>query len=57
MLFRSQSEAFTSAPFEYAFAPIPLTAEGGYYLDSPSVEFSVNKDCDNLAMTNEFMRF
>ena len=53
----AQSEAFTSAPFEYAFAPIPLTAEGGYFLDSPSVEFSVNKDCDNLAMTNEFMRF
>jgi multiple sugar transport system substrate-binding protein len=53
----AQSEAFTSAPFKYAFAPIPLTAEGGYFLDSPSVEFSVNKDCDNLAMTNEFMRF
>ena len=23
----------------------------------PSVEFSVNKDCDDLDMTNEFMRF
>ena len=53
----SQSEAFTSAPFEYAFAPIPLTEEGGYFIDSPSVEFSVNKSCDDLEMTNEFMRF
>jgi multiple sugar transport system substrate-binding protein len=34
-----------------------MTDEGGYFIDSPSVEFSVNKDCDNLDMTNEFMRF
>ena len=53
----SQSEAFTESPFEYSFAPIPLTDEGGYFIDSPSVEFSVNKDCNNLDMTNEFMRF
>ena len=53
----SQSEAFKNAPFNYAFAPIPVTADGGYFIDSPSVEFSVNKDCDNLDMTNEFMRF
>lgn len=53
----SQSEAFTNAPFDYSFAPIPLTEEGGYFIDSPSVEFSVNKDCDDLDMTNEFMRF
>ena len=53
----SQSEAFTKAPFNYTFAPIPLTEAGGYFIDSPSVEFSVNKDCDNLDMTNEFMRF
>ena len=53
----SQSEAFSSAPFSYTFAPIPLTEDGGYFIDSPSVEFSVNKDCDDLDMTNEFMRF
>ena len=53
----SQSEAFSKSPFKYAFAPIPLTDKGGFFLDSPSVEFSVNKDCDNLDMTNEFMRF
>ena len=29
----------------------------GYFIDSPSVEFSVNKDCNDLEMTNEFMRF
>ena len=53
----SKSEAFTKSPFSYSFSPIPLTDDGGYFIDSPSVEFSVNKDCDNLDMTNEFMRF
>ncbi|MBP5295196.1 MAG: carbohydrate ABC transporter substrate-binding protein [Lachnospiraceae bacterium] len=53
----SQSEAFTNAPFEYTFSPIPLTEEGGYFIDSPSIQFSVHKDCDDLEMTNEFMRF
>ena len=53
----SQSEAFTKTPFNYTFVPIPLTDDGGYFIDSPSVEFSVNKDCDDLEMTNEFMRF
>ena len=52
-----QSEAFSASPFTYSFYPIPLTEEGGYFIDSPSVEFSVNKTCDNLDMTNEFMRF
>ncbi|MBP5230120.1 MAG: carbohydrate ABC transporter substrate-binding protein [Clostridia bacterium] len=53
----SQSEAFTAHPFSYSFAPIPTTDKGGYFLDSPSVQFSVNNACDNLDMTNEFMRF
>ena len=53
----SQSEAFTNAPFDYSFSPIPLTDDGGYFIDSPSIEFSVNKNCDDLDMTNEFMRF
>lgn len=48
---------FANSPFNYSFAPIPSTSEGGYFIDSPSVQFSVNKDCDNLDMTNEFMRF
>jgi len=53
----SQSEAFSKSPFEYTFVPIPLTEDGGYFIDSPSVQFSVNKSCENLDMTNEFMRF
>ena len=53
----SQSEAFTANPFTYTFAPIPTTEKGGYLLDSPSVQFSVNNSCQNLDMTNEFMRF
>ena len=53
----SQSEAFSKSPFEYTFSPIPLTDDGGYFIDSPSVEFSVNKECDDLDMTNEFIRF
>ncbi len=53
----SQSEAFTAHPFSYSFAPIPTTDKGGYFLDSTSIQFSVNNSCDNLDMTNEFMRF
>ncbi len=53
----SQSEAFTKEPFKYTFTPIPMTDDGGYFIDSPSVGFSVNKDCDDLDMTNEIMRF
>ena len=53
----SQSEVFTSAPFDYSFFPLPMTDDGGYFIDSPSLEFSVNKNCDDLDMTNEFMRF
>ena len=53
----SQSEAYSKNPFTYSFHPLPLNELGGYFIDSPSLELSVNKDCDNLDMTNEFMRF
>ena len=53
----SRSEAFIANPFSYSYAPIPLTDKGGYFIDNPSKLLSVNKDCDNLDMTNEFMRF
>ena len=53
----SQSEAFKQHPFEYSFIPIPVTDEGGCFIDSPALQLSVNKDCENLDMTNEFMRF
>ena len=53
----NESTAFKEHPFSYAFTTIPTTSKGGYFIDSPLIQFSVNKDCDNLAMTNEFMRF
>lgn len=53
----SRSEAYKNSPFSYTYLPLPTDEDGGYFIDSPSVEFSVNKDCDNLDMTNEFMRF
>ena len=53
----SQSEAFSKSPFTYSFTPVPLSDAGGYFIDSPSIQFSVNKTCENLDMTNEFMRF
>ena len=52
-----KSEAFVANPFDYSYLPIPLTEKGGYFIDSPSVQFSVNKECANLEMTNEFMKF
>ena len=53
----SQSEAFSKSPFTYSFTPIALSGAGGYFIDSPSIQFSVNNTCENLDMTNEFMRF
>ena len=53
----SQSEAFTANPFNYVFAPFPSSDEGAYFMDVPSVEFSVNKDSANLEMADEFLRF
>ncbi len=53
----AQSEAFSAHPFSYYFMPVPTTEDGGYFLDTPSLEFSVNKNCDDLEITNEFMRF
>ena len=53
----SISEAFIAKPFKYTFVPIPMTDEGAYFLDMPNLQFSVNKDSQNLDMVNEFMRF
>ena len=52
-----ESNPFKNNPFSYTFIEIPMSDEGGYFIDSPSAEFSVNKECKNLDMTNEFMRF
>ncbi|HBI53094.1 MAG TPA: hypothetical protein DDX72_10005 [Ruminococcaceae bacterium] len=53
----SMSEAFTAAPFSYSFFPVPSTEDGGYFLNSVSLSFSVNRNSKNLAVSNEFMRF
>ncbi len=53
----SKSEAFTEAPFKYKFYVVPLGDDGGYFLDSVNLFFSVNKNSSNLDMTNEFIRF
>ena len=53
----SRSEAFIAKPFTYAFYPVPMSDEGTDFLDMPNLQFSVNKDSQNLDMANEFMRF
>ena len=53
----SRSEAFIASPFEYTFVPVPMSDDGAIFLDMPNLQFSVNKDSQNLDMANEFMRF
>jgi len=53
----SQSEAFTAHPFPYSFHPVPSTEQGGYFINTISMGFAVNKNSQNLDMANEFMRF
>ncbi len=53
----SQSEAFIANQFAYNFVPTPMSDDGAYFLDMPNLQFSVNKDSQNLDMVNEFMRF
>jgi multiple sugar transport system substrate-binding protein len=53
----SKSEAFSADPFKYDFYVAPSGDDGGYYLDSVSILFCVNKNSENLDMTNEFIRF
>ena len=50
-------DAFRAHPFKYSFHPVPSTEEGGYFINSVSVGFGVNKNSKDLAMANEFMRF
>lgn len=53
----SKSEAFSANPFSYDFYVAPSGDDGGYYMDSVSILFCVNKNSANLDMTNEFIRF
>ncbi|SEG05628.1 multiple sugar transport system substrate-binding protein [Butyrivibrio sp. Su6] len=53
----SKSEAFLANSFKYKFFIVPTGDDGGYFLDSVNLFFSVNKNSQNLDMTNEFIRF
>ena len=53
----SRSEAFIANPFTYTFVPVPMSDEGANFLDMPNLQFSVNKECPNIDVANEFMRF
>ena len=53
----SKSDAFTEKPFKYRFYAAPSSDDGGYFINSVSICFSVNKNSRNLDMANEFMRF
>ncbi len=53
----SKSEAFSANPFKYRFFTAPAGDDGGYFINSISICFSVNKNSQNLDMANEFMRF
>ena len=53
----SKSEEYLANPFKYSFQPVPSSDNSGYYFNTISLSFAVNKDSKNLEMTNEFMRF
>ena len=53
----ADSEDWKKHNFKYSFQPIPTTEEGGYYYNTHTLSFGVNKDSKNLAVANEFMRF
>ena len=53
----SKSDAFSAKPFKYRFFTVPAGDDGGYFINSISLCFSVNKNSRNLDMANEFMRF
>ena len=53
----SKSDAFSANPFKYRFFAAPAGDDGGYFINSISICFSVNKNSRNIDMANEFMRF
>ncbi len=53
----AKSEAYQAHSFPYSFQPIPTLDNGGYYYNTLTLSFAVNKESKNLKMTNEFMRF
>ena len=53
----SKSDAFSAHPFQYRFFTAPAGDDGGYFINSISICFSVNRHSQNIDMANEFMRF
>ena len=53
----SKSDAFSANPFKYRFFTAPAGDKGGYFINSISICFSVNKNSRNIDKANEFMRF
>ena len=53
----SKSDAFSAHPFKYRFYTAPAGDDGGYFINSISICFSVNKHSRDIDMANEFMRF
>ena len=53
----AKSEEFQAHPFKYSFQPIPSADNSGYFFNTITLSFGVNKNSKNLAATNEFMRF
>lgn len=54
---KSRSEAYIASPFNFSFVPIPMSDDGAAFLDMSNLQFSVNKESQNLKMANEFMKF
>ena len=53
----ASSEEYKKNPFKYSFQPIPTDDIGGYFFNTITLSFAVNKESKNLEMANEFMRF
>ena len=53
----ASSEEYKKNPFKYSFQPIPTDDNGGYFINTITLSFAVNKESKNLEMANEFMRF
>lgn len=53
----TKSEDYQANPIKYSFQPVPTANNSGYYFNTLTLSFGVNKNSKNLAMANEFMRF
>lgn len=53
----AKSEEYQANPIKYSFQPVPSANNSGYFFNTLTLSFGVNKNSQNLEMTNEFMRF